>query len=79
MRVLTGSHVAPSHRCTVSLACSVVSPVPRFFGRVCSGRRATSSRYPARVSSQETSVRVAASAWSLRSRFSSPRTPGTVP
>ena len=79
MRVLTASQPSGPSRCTSSRACSVVVPVPRFLGRTCSGRRVTSSRSPPTVSSQLTSVRVAASAWSLRSRFSSPRAPGTVP
>ena len=41
--------------------------VPRFLGRVCSGRRVISSRRPPTVSSRTTSVRVPGAAWSLRS------------
>jgi hypothetical protein len=79
MRVLTGSQVLIAQRCTVSFACSVVDPLPRFLGRCCSGRRITRMRSPDSVTSQVTSVRTASPAWSLRSRRSSPRAPGTVP
>ena len=79
MRVLTGSHPPSVSRCTSSIACSVVDPVPRFFGRTCSGRRVIRSRSPPMVTSQPTSVRTPAAAWSLRRRFSCPRGPGTEP
>jgi hypothetical protein len=79
MRVLTGSQPSAVARWTTSLAGSLVSPVPRRLGRDCSGRRLTSSRSPPRLTSSSTSVRTSQPAWSLRSRRSSPRAPGTVP
>ncbi len=67
------------HSSSSTAACSIVSPVPRFFGRDCSGDRVTRMRRPPSVASSRTSVRAVVPAWSQRSRRAVARWPGTTP
>ena len=58
---------------------SVVTPLPDFFWRACSGLRVMRRRRPPIVASSSTSVAVRAWAWSERRRLAPPRSPGTRP
>ena len=60
-------------------ACSLVTPVPDFFGRSCSGLRVIRRCLPPMVASSSTSVASPGAAWSERRRLALPRSPGTRP
>ena len=80
MRVdLTSQSPAGVSSASSTDACSLVTPVPDFFGRSCSGLRVIRSRRPPIVASSSTSVRTPAGAWSDLSLRVLPRSPGTRP
>ncbi|MFD0536018.1 hypothetical protein ACFQY7_21990 [Actinomadura luteofluorescens] len=78
-RVVSPTQPPCSNSSTTTLACSVVVPDPRSFGRSQAGERETRRRRPRMVVSSTTRGPAPGGAWSLRSPFTALRTPGTCP
>ncbi len=75
--VATGTQSVVANSSIVTVAGTVVSPLPRRLGRWCSGLRRSRKRRPAAVNSSSTDGTLARSAWSLRNERPLGREPGT--